>query len=130
MVCVCAPPSLQPAKAYRVPVPPGTLAYVLGRAHVQLKTGAPLVSYAQSCWFRGRFVPHLVVQTGHGPITVMVLTHERVGGREIVDEGGSRGVILPAERGALAVLARDKADGGADVEAVAATVNAAVRYLD
>ena len=114
----------------RTPVAAGTLAYVLGRSHVQLEAGTPLVSYASSCWFRGWFVPHLVVQTGHGPVTVIVLTHERVGTRVAVDSGGYRGVIVPASRGALAVLARDADDTGADVDAVVARVSAAVRYLD
>ena len=121
-----------------VPVAPGTLAYVLSRSHVQLDAGAPLVSYANSCWFRGWFVPHLVVQTERGPVTVMVLTHERVGAKVPSDGGGYRGVIVPASRGALAVLARDAAGGvasdaagvEADVDAVAARVAAAVRYLD
>ena len=120
------------------PVSPDALAYVLGRSHVQLDAGAPLVSYAHSCWFRGWFVPHLVVQTGHGPVTVMVLTHERVGAKMPIDSGGYRGVIVPAARGALAVLARDAAGGAAgsgagaeaDVDAVAARVKAAIRYLD
>ena len=38
--------------------------------------GAGLVSYANSCVFRGHHVPHLVVQTEAGPVTVMVLVHE------------------------------------------------------
>ena len=113
-----------------VPVSPGSLAYVLGRAHVQLEPGTPLVSYAQSCQFRGWSVPHLVVQTERGPVTVMLLTHVRVGARATFDEGGYHGVVVPAARGALAVLARDEADRGTDVEAVAARVAAAVRYLD
>ena len=111
-------------------VGPGTLAYVLGRAHVRLESDAPLVSYAQSCWFRGWFVPHLVVQTERGPVTVLVLTHERLAAKLTFDTGGYRRVIVPAARGALAVLARDAADGGADVDAVAARVTSAVRYLD
>jgi hypothetical protein len=128
--------------ARSAPVAPDALAYVLGRAHVQLDPGAPLVSYANSCWFRGWFVPHLVVQTGHGPVTVMVLTHERVGAKMPIDSGGYRGVIVPAARGALAVLARDGVSGAArgaaaggvgveaDVDAVAVRVASAIRYLD
>ena len=113
-----------------VPVSPDALGYVLGRSHVRLEPGTPLVSYASSCRFRGWSVPHLVVQTARGPITVIVLTHEQVSARAKFDEDGYRGVIVPAARGSLAVLARDAADPGADVDAVAARVAAAVRYLD
>lgn len=116
--------------ASNVPVPPGTLTYVLARSRVQLEPGAPLVSYASSCWFRGWYVPHLVVQTGRGPVTVIVLPHEQVRATVAVDADGYRGLIVPAARGSFAVLARDAADGGADVDAVAARVTAAVRYLD
>ena len=124
------------------PVSPDALSYVLARSHVRLDPGAPLVSYAHSCWFHGWFVPHLVVQTGHGPVTVMVLTHERIGAKMPIDSGGYRGVIVPAARGALAVLARDGLSGAArgaaaggvgveaDVDAVAVRVASAIRYLD
>jgi hypothetical protein len=98
---------------HSAPVSPDALAYVLGRSHVRLEAGAPLVSYANSCWFRGWFVPHLVVQTERGPVTVIVLTHERVRAKVAIDSDGYRGVIVPAARGALAVLAREVAGGAA-----------------
>jgi hypothetical protein len=110
-------------------VPQSAVRYVLARSGVRLEPGMPGVSYAQSCWFRGWFVPHLVVQTGRGPVTVLVLPHEKVAQPTPIDEGGYRGVIVPAPRGALAVLSRD-AGGGADVAEVAARVVAAVRFVD
>jgi len=112
-----------------VPVPPEDLAKVLDAAHVRLKPGAGMVSYAQSCLFRGRHVPHLVVQTEAGPVTVMVLAHESVSKPRPFDEEGYRGVILPAQgHGSLAVLSR-----GQDLEAVeriAARVQRAVDWTD
>jgi hypothetical protein len=110
-------------------VPEAALAYVLNRSGVRLDPGVPQISYAHSCWFRGRFVPHLVVQTPDGPMTVMVLSHEHVARDTPIDEGGYRGVIVPAGRGALAVLSRG-ATGAAVVDAVAARVAAAVRFVD
>jgi len=109
------------------PVPPGALAYVLNRAGIALAPDAPLVSYAQSCWFRGWFVPHLVVQTPDGPMTVMVLTHEHVSAPTLVDEGGYRVLIVPAARGSLAVLTRGPV-GAERIEAVVARVAAAVSF--
>ncbi|HLW23256.1 MAG TPA: DUF3379 family protein [Steroidobacteraceae bacterium] len=101
------------------PVPAGQLDRVLREARVSIAPGAPMVSYAQSCWFRGHQVPHLVVQTEHGPVTVMVLVHESVKQPVRFDEGGYRGVLLPDDaHGSLAVLARDR---DADLDAVRAT---------
>ena len=91
------------------PVAPGMLHDVLARSGVRLKPGAGMISYAMSCWFRGQFVPHLVVQSDEGPVTVLLLTRETsVKQREVFSEGGFHGVLLPAPRGAIAVLAREK----------------------
>jgi hypothetical protein len=80
---------------------------VLARSGLRLRQRADGISYAMSCRFRGHSVPHLVVQSDEGPVTVLLLTEEAgVKRREIFDEGGFRGVILPAPRGAVAVLAR------------------------
>ena len=51
---------------------------VLKDSKLRLKPDAGIVSYASSCTFRGHRVPHLVVQTPSGPVTVMVLVHESV----------------------------------------------------
>lgn len=115
-------------------VPASALAYVLGRAGVRLDPGAAEVTYAHSCYFRGSFVPHLAVRTAQGTVIVMVLPRERARERVEFAEEGYRGVIVPAARGALAVLARER-DGGASVDAatldaVAQRVGAAVRYVD
>jgi hypothetical protein len=110
-----------------VPVAPAALAYVLKRSGVALAPDAPLVSYAQSCWFRGWFVPHLVVQTPDGPMTVMLLPHERVARSTMLDEGGYRVMIVPAEHGAIAILTQGPV-AAANVEAVVARLAAAVRF--
>jgi hypothetical protein len=70
------------------------------------------VIYAQMCFFRGHFVPHLVIHTSKGPVTVIMLPDEHVKGRETFNEGGYSGVIVPAQQGSLAVLTR----GGSNVE--------------
>jgi hypothetical protein len=100
-----------------VPVAPQALADVLRNSHMRLDPTAGMVSYAQSCLFRGHRVPHLVVQTEMGPVTVMVLVHESVAKPEPFNEEGYRGVIIPvAGHGSFAVLARDQ--DATDLEAV------------
>jgi hypothetical protein len=111
------------------PVPASEVDYVLGRAGVQLASDAPEVTYVMSCWFRGWHVPHLVVRTANGPMAVMLLRHERVAARQAFDEGGYRGVLVPAGRGAFAVLGRSSA-AAADIDAVADRLTRAVRFTD
>jgi len=106
-----------------VAVPPVELAEVLKNSHMRLRPDAPMVSYARSCAFRGRHVPHLVVQTDMGPITVMVLVHESVRNQVPFDEEGYRGVILPVPgHGSLAVLTHGRSTDLDAVRRVAARV--------
>ena len=67
------------------------------------------VAYARSCWFRGHFVPHLVVMDESGPIMLMLLPQESVSEELRFSEDGYSGVILPAARGSVAVLAQTDA---------------------
>jgi len=94
-------------------------------AGVKLDLSADRVSYAQSCWFRGHYVPHLVVQTTQGPVTVMILRNQRVASRRSFQESGMTGVIVPAPQGSVAVLAR----GNADLETLASQMQQEVRWL-
>jgi hypothetical protein len=106
-----------------VPVPHSGLQDVLRNSHLSLAAGAGVVSYARSCSFRGHHVPHLVIQTESGPVTVMVLVHEPVPKSVRFDEQGYRGVIVPvAGHGSLAVLTRGPADDIETVESIAARV--------
>jgi len=99
---------------------------VMTRSGVRLAQDLPDVTYAHSCWFRGRHVPHLVVQTPEGPVTVLVLPEEPVQRSIRFDEGGYKGTLVPAPRGSIAVLARTETD----VARVAEQVLAAVTFLD
>lgn len=85
-----------------------TLNDILADAGVSIKAEAADVSYASSCTFRDHEVPHLVVQTEQGPVTVLVLAHEKpTKSMQQIDEGGYEGVIVPAPRGVIAVLGKD-----------------------
>lgn len=107
-------------------VPASSVTEVLARSGVTLRSGLPGISYAHSCWFRGRYVPHLVVQTARGPVTVMVLPREDIAARVSFDENGYRGVLVPAQLGSIAVLTRDQAD----VDAIVAEALTAITYVN
>jgi hypothetical protein len=86
-------------------IPPASVAQVLQAAGVEFDITLPVV-YASACAFHGRVVPHLVVQTAEGPLTVMLLSHEKVSRRVEFEQQGLHGVLLPAGAGSIAVLAR------------------------
>jgi hypothetical protein len=112
-----------------VPVPEPRLEKVLTDSHVRFRLSAGLVSYASSCSFRGHTVPHLVVQTDAGPVTVMVLTHETLRSAMRFNEQGYRGVIVPVPgHGSLAVLERGPETDIKTVEGVAARVQSALDW--
>jgi hypothetical protein len=87
-------------------VPAEKLDAVLRKSGVKLGTGMEPVVYASSCWFRGHFVPHVVVTTKHGPVTVMILLHEQVTVAQQFNEDGYSGLLVPASTGSVAVLSR------------------------
>jgi anti-sigma factor RsiW len=99
------------------------LADVLAQAGVTFDTSMPVV-YAMACPFHGRRVPHLVVQTATGPMTVMLLAHEKVSARREFSEGGFQGILLPAGEGSIAVLMQN----GKVPDVVATQVLSGVRW--
>jgi hypothetical protein len=106
-----------------VAVPEPALAQVLAGSHLRLAGPPGIVSYASSCSFRGHHVPHLVMQTAAGPVTVMVLEHDRVMKTTRFDEEGYRGIIVPvAGHGSLAVLTRGHDTDISSIESLAARV--------
>jgi len=80
------------------------------------------VSYLQSCEIRGHIVPHLVVQTDRGPVTVLLLTEEKTERTQRFDEQKYHGILVPMWHGAMAVIAED----ASVVDAVAARVKEAI----
>jgi hypothetical protein len=87
------------------PISPEAFAAVLAKAGVRYDPRFP-VTYASPCPFRGYIVPHLVVQTDRGPLTVMVLEHVKSDSKETFTEGDYHGIVLPAGEGSIAVVAR------------------------
>ena len=106
------------------PADDAVLGRVLERGGIRLRPEVGTVSYANSCRFRGRTVPHLVVQTDRGPVTVMVLRHERLDAPVRFAEHGFSGTIVPAGPGSIAVIGA----GDAELEQVTERVVAAVDW--
>jgi hypothetical protein len=90
----------------RQPVDTDRLEAVLRKSGVKLGTGMDPVVYAQSCWFRGHFVPHFVVSTNQGPVTVLILLNEQVRAAQQFKEDGFIGLLVPARTGSIAVISR------------------------
>lgn len=102
---------------------------VLKDSKLRLKPDAGIVSYASSCSFRGHRVPHLVVQTPSGPVTVMVLVHEAVRKPTQFDTEGYRGTIVPVPgHGSIAVLMHDSRVGLGEIERIAARVDESILW--
>jgi hypothetical protein len=98
------------------PMTASATAKVLAGADVWLDPADTTVIYARSCLFSGHWVPHLVVRTAAGPVTVMVLNQEHIAARQSFRQNGYSGILAPAPGGGtLAVIAQ----GDPDLDTVA-----------
>jgi hypothetical protein len=88
------------------PVTAAKLDAVLRKSGVKLGSGMQRVVYANSCYFRGHFVPHFVVMTAAGPVTVMILMKEHVNAAQQFNEDGYSGLLVPVRNGSVAVISR------------------------
>lgn len=86
---------------------PTELAQVLGPFGMALRDEAGPVTFAKRCYWQGQWVPHLVVRTASGPVTVMLLPHRTIVEAQRFDVEGYAGVMLPAPRGSVAIIGRD-----------------------
>ena len=86
---------------------PEAVAEVLDPSGTRLRGDAGPVTFAKRCFFDGHWVPHLVVQTDAGPVTVFLLGHREVAAATRIDEQGFSALVLPAPHGSIAVVGRD-----------------------
>ena len=114
-----------PAVAAGGPAPVESVSRVLEQGGIRLRPGAGQVLYANTCRFRGRSVPHLMLQSEDGPVTVLVLRDEPVDAAESFTARGFSGRIEPAGPGSIAVVGA----AGTDIEQVAARTVSAVEWL-
>ena len=105
-------------------VPAAEVERVLGAGGARIREGAGTVTYARQCFFDGHWVPHLVLQSADGPVTVFLLGHREVAAAVRIEEQGYSAVVLPAPHGSIAVVGRH----AAGLEAIARQVFNAVEW--
>lgn len=110
--------------ASTTPATDATLETAMQRGGAWFTTMPGRFVYVQSCWFRGHYVPHLVLETDQGPVTLMLLRHEKLNERKTFDEDGYRGVLLPVDAGAIAVVTH----GAPLSEALAKRIAASIQW--
>ena len=106
-------------------IAPADVHEALAKAGAVLDMSSDKIMYAHSCPFHGHIVPHLVVTTPSGPVTVMVLPDEHVKHRMSFHEDGMSGVITPEPHGSLAIIMQ----GNENIDTVAAQVQQAIHWL-
>jgi hypothetical protein len=87
-------------------VSPSTVNPILRERGLVLKP-SPLstsIIYARCCNFHGQRVAHLVVCTKSGPVTVILLAHNRVFITESFELEGYQGMIVPIQGGTVAAI--------------------------
>jgi hypothetical protein len=108
----------------KTPLAPGALAAVLGPDGARLKPSVGDVSFASRCEFDGHVVPHLVVRTPSGPVTVLLLRHRALARPMRLADQGMEAVVMPAPVGSIAVVG----EGVADLDGLARKVFDAVDW--
>ena len=99
---------------------------VLKRTKVQLGPLNRDVVFVQTCFFRGRLVPHFVVRTARGPVAVMILPNETLKAPEHFNDSGYSGVLLPdGGHGSVAVLSRSDVNMEQEGRAVLSALHSA-----
>lgn len=106
------------------------LAMILRETEVELRPGMAPVVYASRCDFLGHRVPHLVILTEAGPVTVMILTHERVTGTERFQADHYWGLLVPAGVGSVAVVSHIEMSLEEPARSVVHALQAASDYQD
>ena len=62
------------------------------------------VTYAGLCNMRKGPGMHMVLQSAHGPVSVLIMPDEKIGQRQVIGDGRFNGVILPVDGGSMAVV--------------------------
>ena len=87
-----------------VPVSDSRLESVVPADVATMNHDAGLITYAMSCSINGRDVPHLVIQGEKGPITIMLMPHEKVDGASEIEGDNIHGLIIPVGDGSIAII--------------------------
>ena len=106
------------------------LATILRESGVKVGPGMAPVVYASRCDFLGHPVPHLVILTEAGPVTVMILIHERVTGTKRFQADHYWGLLMPAGVGSVAVVSHTEMSLEEPARNVVRALEAALDYGD
>jgi hypothetical protein len=88
----------------RTPVSDSQLTRAVPENIAAMNHDAGLITYAMSCRINGNDVPHLVIQGEHGPITILLMPHEKVLEASSIDGVNVQGIILPVGDGSIAII--------------------------
>ena len=88
----------------RTPVSDRQLTRVVPEKLATMNHDAGLITYAMSCRINGNDVPHLVIQGERGPITILLMPHEKVAEASSIDGTNVQGIILPVGDGSIAII--------------------------
>jgi hypothetical protein len=102
-----------------MPVDQSALTRVFGRIglNVDPVEGGEIV-FVETCFVRGKLVPHFVVRTEKGPYTVLILADEQVEQEQRFATQGYTGILVPSDRGTIAILNRNASDPHEQAERV------------
>ena len=95
-----------------VPVSDARLGRVVPASIARLDHSAGLITYAQSCPIGGRDVPHLVIQGERGPVTLLLMPHQKIPAPQSITGENVSGVILPVGDGSIALFGERDEDLG------------------
>ena len=90
--------------AKRTPVSATQLTRVVPETIATMNHDAGLITYAMSCSINGKDVPHLVIQGEHGPITILLMPHEKIAEAVTIDGVNVQGIIVPVGDGSIEVI--------------------------
>jgi Protein of unknown function (DUF3379) len=108
-----------------VPMTAAATDQVLAGAGVSLDPADATITYARICLFNGHWVPHLVVRTATGPVTLLVLRQDHSATRQSFRQNGYSGILVPTPAGGtLAVISQ----GSPDMDAVARALEPHLRW--
>lgn len=99
----------------RTPVSDRRLANAVPGNIATMNRDIGLITFAEFCTINGKDVPHLVIQGERGPITILLMPHEKVTEATPLYGVNIRGVILPVGDGSIAIIG-DREESLEDVQ--------------
>jgi hypothetical protein len=89
---------------------PASVQDVAARYGIRIDPDIGTISYIRLCLFDGKQVPHFVVESPTGPVSVMLLIGEHPARAIEIRKSGLFGRIVPAAHGSIAIVSRERVD--------------------